>query len=208
MVESRIARRAAGWPQGSTPRGDGVADPLARRRAPPRSRLGCARLHRERRRGGRDRAARGRRRQPAAGGDPDDRRARSSTRSTERSRARRRSREVLPGIDGRRLDDIVDYLNYVIVPVVFMVAAGYLHPAVARAADPRQRLRILPAGGQDRGRLLPRLPVLLERRGALRLAARRHVRTHRDARRRRARDRRLRAAQVPLPEQDAGERRP
>ena len=39
--------------------------------------------------------------------------------------------EVLPGIDGRRLDDIVDFLNYVIVPVVFMVAAGYLHPAVA-----------------------------------------------------------------------------
>jgi len=39
--------------------------------------------------------------------------------------------EVLPGIDGRRLDDIVDYLNYVIVPVVFMVAAGYLNPWVA-----------------------------------------------------------------------------
>jgi phosphatidylcholine synthase len=39
--------------------------------------------------------------------------------------------EVLPGIDGRRLDDMVDYLNYVIVPVVFLVAAGYLHPAVA-----------------------------------------------------------------------------
>jgi phosphatidylcholine synthase len=40
---------------------------------------------------------------------------------------------VLPGIDGRRLDDMVDYLNYVIVPVVFLVAAGYLHPAVAAA---------------------------------------------------------------------------
>jgi len=39
--------------------------------------------------------------------------------------------EVLPGIDGRRLDDIVDYLNYVIVPVVFMVAAGYIGPWVA-----------------------------------------------------------------------------
>jgi phosphatidylcholine synthase len=38
--------------------------------------------------------------------------------------------EVLPGVDGRRLDDIVDFLNYVIVPVVFLVAAGYLHPAV------------------------------------------------------------------------------
>jgi phosphatidylcholine synthase len=42
-------------------------------------------------------------------------------------------REVLPSFDGRRLDDMVDYLNYVIVPVVFLVAAGYLHPAVAAA---------------------------------------------------------------------------
>jgi len=41
--------------------------------------------------------------------------------------------EVLPRFDGRRLDDMVDYLNYVIVPVVFLVAAGYLHPAVATA---------------------------------------------------------------------------
>jgi phosphatidylcholine synthase len=42
-------------------------------------------------------------------------------------------REVLPTFDGRRLDDMVDYLNYVIVPVVFLVAAGYLHPVVAAA---------------------------------------------------------------------------
>jgi phosphatidylcholine synthase len=34
--------------------------------------------------------------------------------------------EVVPGIDGRRLDDIVDYLNYVVVPAVFLVAAGSL----------------------------------------------------------------------------------
>jgi phosphatidylcholine synthase len=34
--------------------------------------------------------------------------------------------EVLPGFDGRRLDDLVDYLNYVIVPAVFMVASGTL----------------------------------------------------------------------------------
>jgi phosphatidylcholine synthase len=44
-----------------------------------------------------------------------------------------RVREVLPSFDGRRLDDMVDYLNYVIVPVVFLVAGGYLHPAVAAA---------------------------------------------------------------------------
>jgi phosphatidylcholine synthase len=34
--------------------------------------------------------------------------------------------QLVPRIDGRRLDDIVDYLNYVIVPSVFMVAAGSL----------------------------------------------------------------------------------
>ena len=42
--------------------------------------------------------------------------------------------EVLPGIDGRRLDDIVDYVNYVIVPAVFVVQAGsVVHPLVAAA---------------------------------------------------------------------------
>jgi phosphatidylcholine synthase len=42
--------------------------------------------------------------------------------------------EVLPRIDGRRLDDIVDYTNYVIVPAVFLVQAGsVLHPLVAAA---------------------------------------------------------------------------
>lgn len=37
-----------------------------------------------------------------------------------------RVRELLPNFDGRRLDDMVDYLNYVIVPCVFMVSAGSL----------------------------------------------------------------------------------
>ncbi|MBW2231823.1 MAG: CDP-diacylglycerol O-phosphatidyltransferase [Deltaproteobacteria bacterium] len=32
--------------------------------------------------------------------------------------------EHAPEIDGRRMDDIVDYLNFVIVPAVFMVRAG------------------------------------------------------------------------------------
>ena len=41
-------------------------------------------------------------------------------------------RRVLPGIDGRRLDDVVDYFNYALVPAVFLVAGGYLvHPAWA-----------------------------------------------------------------------------
>lgn len=40
--------------------------------------------------------------------------------------------EVLPRINGRRLDDIVDYLNFAIVPVVFMLGAGHLlHWSVA-----------------------------------------------------------------------------
>jgi phosphatidylcholine synthase len=35
-------------------------------------------------------------------------------------------RSVLPRFDGRRLDDMVDYFNYVLVPAVFMLAAGNL----------------------------------------------------------------------------------
>jgi phosphatidylcholine synthase len=33
---------------------------------------------------------------------------------------------TVPRIDGRRLDDIVDYLNYVVVPVMFLLADGAL----------------------------------------------------------------------------------
>jgi len=41
-------------------------------------------------------------------------------------------RRVLPGIDGRRLDDVVDFFNYVLAPVIFLVAGGYLvHPGWA-----------------------------------------------------------------------------
>jgi phosphatidylcholine synthase len=42
---------------------------------------------------------------------------------------------VLPDFDGRRLDDMVDYLNYVIVPVVFLLALGAL-PHWTLAAPP------------------------------------------------------------------------
>jgi len=34
--------------------------------------------------------------------------------------------ELIPAVDGRRLDDIVDYFNYVIVPAFFMAATGHL----------------------------------------------------------------------------------
>lgn len=35
-----------------------------------------------------------------------------------------RVKEVLPSVDGARLDDIVDYFTYVIVPVVFVLVTG------------------------------------------------------------------------------------
>lgn len=42
--------------------------------------------------------------------------------------------ERIPSIDGRRLDDIVDFLNFAIVPVVFLLAWGaFPHWAVAVA---------------------------------------------------------------------------
>lgn len=40
-----------------------------------------------------------------------------------------RVKQVLPMIDGSKLDDLVDYLNYVVVPVVFMHSAHLLPPA-------------------------------------------------------------------------------
>lgn len=44
-----------------------------------------------------------------------------------------RVKEVLPHFDGRRLDDIVDYLGWVLVPVLLLVESGLL-PAWAAAA--------------------------------------------------------------------------
>ena len=41
---------------------------------------------------------------------------------------------VVPRIDGRRLDDIVDYLNYVIAPVFFLAWRGQLDPVLLAAA--------------------------------------------------------------------------
>ena len=43
-----------------------------------------------------------------------------------------RVQEVTPSFDGRRLDDIIDFLNYVVVAAVFLVVSGaLLHPALA-----------------------------------------------------------------------------
>jgi phosphatidylcholine synthase len=39
---------------------------------------------------------------------------------------------VLPAVDGRRLDDLVDFLNYAIVPAVFLLAIGaFVWPILA-----------------------------------------------------------------------------
>lgn len=54
--------------------------------------------------------------------------------STDGFCARRlRVKAVLPAFDGRRLDDIVDYLSWVFVPIILLVASGSL-PAWAAAA--------------------------------------------------------------------------
>lgn len=44
-----------------------------------------------------------------------------------------RVKEVVPTYDGAKLDDIVDYLNYVVVPMFFAVQMGMLPPAWAGA---------------------------------------------------------------------------
>lgn len=44
--------------------------------------------------------------------------------------------EVLPHIDGRRLDDIVDYFTYTIVPVAFLSLTGAIPPSPFLAAAP------------------------------------------------------------------------
>ncbi len=41
---------------------------------------------------------------------------------------------IVPRVDGRRLDDIVDYLNYVIVPVFFLAWRGQIDPLALAAA--------------------------------------------------------------------------
>ena len=85
-----------------------------------------------------------------------------------------RIKEVVPSFDGRRLDDIVDFLNYTFLPLLLIWRAGILPPgqeAWLFLPLVGQRLRLLPGPGQDRRRLFPGVPVALERRGALSLHA-------------------------------------
>jgi phosphatidylcholine synthase len=49
--------------------------------------------------------------------------------STDGTLARRfRVSEILPGFDGARLDDIVDYMTYALAPVMLLWMSGYLPP--------------------------------------------------------------------------------
>jgi len=51
---------------------------------------------------------------------------------TDGALARRfRVKEILPSVDGRRLDDIVDYLTYVFAPIVLLWGLGYLPTGIA-----------------------------------------------------------------------------
>src|ERR671915_38934 len=55
--------------------------------------------------------------------------------STDGSLARRfRVSETLPWFDGRRLDDIVDYLTYVFAPVLLLWQGGYLPQGIGGMA--------------------------------------------------------------------------
>ena len=55
--------------------------------------------------------------------------------STDGSLARRfRVSETLPWFDGRRLDDIVDYLTYVFAPVLLLWSGGYLPAGIGGMA--------------------------------------------------------------------------
>ena len=82
-----------------------------------------------------------------------------------------RVKERLPWFDGAKLDDIVDYLTYVFVPVLLMLRAELLPPGLAMwigVRRPRgQRLRVQPRRreGGDHRVLLHGLSVVLEHRG-------------------------------------------
>jgi hypothetical protein len=77
------------------------------------------------------------------------------------------------GVDGALLDNILDYLNYVLVPVIFIVKTDYL-PAcqiLHRLSDPADLgLSIHADRCQDRRPSLQGLPVLLERGRAVHAA--------------------------------------
>ncbi len=95
--------------------------------------------------------------------------------ATDGTLARRvRVQEVLPSFDGRKLDDLTDFLTYTSLPLLLIWRGGA--PArqtggLAALPAPGQRVRLLPGFGQDRRRLFPRLPLPVEHRRVLPLRA-------------------------------------
>ena len=80
--------------------------------------------------------------------------------------------EHIPKVDGRRLDDIVDYLNYVFVPIVFMLELGSIpHSAWAAAPLLASAYGFSQSNAKNRRSFLPGFPFLLERSGLLCLVA-------------------------------------
>jgi hypothetical protein len=91
---------------------------------------------------------------------------------------RLRVKETIPGFDGARLDDIVDYITYAFAPMVLLWTGNYLPggtwgACVGRHSAACLELSVLPHRRQDRRPLLPGLPQLLERRRLLCRRARR-----------------------------------
>jgi len=95
--------------------------------------------------------------------------------STDGTLARRvRVKDVLPHFDGARLDDIVDYLNYVVVPVVLAQHAGLLPPVAGLliGACPARQGTGSASSTPRRRTTFSRVSVVLERRHLLLLRAR------------------------------------
>ena len=77
-----------------------------------------------------------------------------------------RVKQILPWFDGDRLEDIIDYANYVIVPCWFFILAQST-PSRRRAMAfqppaSRQRLWLLPTASKNNRQFFSRFPVLLE----------------------------------------------
>ena len=100
-----------------------------RRDAPCSWRLSRPRLHRHRRRLGIPRAARHARRRLSSGAAVAGARHVRRRHRRRRSRGSSTSRVTRPLIDGARLDDIVDYVTFVLVPAVIVWRALLVPPA-------------------------------------------------------------------------------
>ena len=84
---------------------------------------------------------------------------------------RARVKEVLPAVDGARIDDIVDYLTFVFLPMLLLEAAGGLY---ASAVDPVAAIVLLSSmygfvapDAKTSDHFFTGFPSVLEHRGAV-----------------------------------------